>query len=188
MWTALQSHHWGFSNMGWNWPYYPPGCSGIMKECVNLTFKILQRSILLHVIYFYRCLFSPSTEFKPKFDVERKDTDSYNASVIPGSQQQHPPPLVPLPAAPHPFPSSSSSSGVSGAGGVPVATSAHLPDSTTDSWSSYYSAPRQDGVGKPFSSKSVPLKQRCRDYDGKRTALLGSQHFFVLPALNLFIC
>ncbi|XP_037544195.1 RNA-binding protein 27 [Nematolebias whitei] len=113
-------------------------------------------------------------EFKPKFDVERKDTESYNASVIPGSQQQHPPPLVmPLPTVPHPFPSSSSSSGVPGAGGVPVATPAHLPDSTTDSWSNYYNAPRQDGVGKPFINKSVPLKQRCRDYDEKGFCVRG---------------
>lgn len=121
-------------------------------------------------------MFLSSTEFKSKFEVERKNMDSYNAAVIPGSQplpppSQHPPPLLlPPPTTPHPFPSSSSS-GVSGAGGVPVATPAHLPDSTTDSWSSYFGAQRQAGVGKPFSNKSVSLKQRCRDYDGKSSAL-----------------
>ncbi|XP_017276923.1 RNA-binding protein 27 isoform X3 [Kryptolebias marmoratus] len=114
-------------------------------------------------------------DFKSKFEVERKDTDSYNASVIPGPQQlqQHPPPLLPLPTPPHPFPSSSSSGGVPGVGGVPVATLAHLPDSTTDSWSSYYSSQRQDGVGKPFGNKPVSLKQRCRDYDEKGFCVRG---------------
>uniref|UniRef100_A0A3Q3A9H6 RNA binding motif protein 27 n=1 Tax=Kryptolebias marmoratus TaxID=37003 RepID=A0A3Q3A9H6_KRYMA len=112
---------------------------------------------------------------RSKFEVERKDTDSYNASVIPGPQQlqQHPPPLLPLPTPPHPFPSSSSSGGVPGVGGVPVATLAHLPDSTTDSWSSYYSSQRQDGVGKPFGNKPVSLKQRCRDYDEKGFCVRG---------------
>ena len=98
--------------------------------------------------------------------MERKDTDSYNSSCTSGAQQQHPPPLLPLPTPPHPFPPSSSA-GVPGSGAVSIATPAHLPDSTTDSWSGYYSAQRQDGVNKPFSNKSVSLKQRCRDYDGR---------------------
>uniref|UniRef100_A0A3Q0S545 RNA binding motif protein 27 n=1 Tax=Amphilophus citrinellus TaxID=61819 RepID=A0A3Q0S545_AMPCI len=110
---------------------------------------------------------------KSKFEVERKDTDSYNSSTTSGLQQQHPSPLLPLHTPLHPFSSSSSSSaGVSGAGGVPVATPAHLPDSTTDSWSGYYGA-RQDGVCKPFSSKSASLKQRCRDYDEKGFCVRG---------------
>lgn len=103
------------------------------------------------------------TDFKSKFDVERKDSDCYNSSTQSGSQQPHPPPLLPLPTPPHPFSSSSSS----GAGSCPVATPAHLPDSTTDSWSGYYGAQRQDGVSKSFGSKSASLKQRCRDYDGR---------------------
>lgn len=108
------------------------------------------------------------TDFKSKFEVERKDADGYNSSTTSNSQQQHTSPLLPLPTPPHPFSSSSSSStGVSGAGGVPIATPAHLPDSTTDSWSGYYGTQRQDGVGKPFNNKSGSLKQRCRDYDGK---------------------
>uniref|UniRef100_A0A8C4E567 RNA binding motif protein 27 n=1 Tax=Dicentrarchus labrax TaxID=13489 RepID=A0A8C4E567_DICLA len=109
-----------------------------------------------------------------KFELERKDTDCYNSSTTSGPQQQHPPPLLPLPTPPHPFSSSSSSSaGVSGAGGVPIATPAHLPDSTTDSWSGYYSTQRQDGVGKPFSNKGPSLKQRCRDYDEKGFCVRG---------------
>ncbi|XP_030601971.1 RNA-binding protein 27 isoform X3 [Archocentrus centrarchus] len=112
-------------------------------------------------------------DFKSKFEVERKETDCYNSSTTSGLQQQHPSPLLPLHTPLHPFSSSSSSSaGVSGAGGVPVATPAHLPDSTTDSWSGYYGA-RQDGVCKPFSSKSASLKQRCRDYDEKGFCVRG---------------
>ncbi|XP_027886811.1 RNA-binding protein 27 isoform X3 [Xiphophorus couchianus] len=113
-------------------------------------------------------------DFKSKFEVERKDNDGYNASQtsVP-QQQQHPPPLLPLPTPLHPFSSATSSAGVSAVGGVPVVTPAHLPDSTTDSWSSYYIAQRQDGVGKPFGGKNTPLKQRCRDYDEKGFCVLG---------------
>ncbi|CAB1454276.1 unnamed protein product [Pleuronectes platessa] len=116
-------------------------------------------------------------DFKSKFEVERKDTDGYNSSTTSGPQQQHPPPLLPTP--PHPFSSSSqSAAGVSGPGGVPVATLAHLPDSTTDSWSGYYGAQRQDGVVKPFSNKVVSLKQRCRDYDEKGFCVRGDLCLF----------
>ncbi|KAK5858810.1 hypothetical protein PBY51_002925 [Eleginops maclovinus] len=118
-------------------------------------------------------------EYKSKFELERKDTDCYNSSNTSGSQQQHQSPLLPLPlpTPPHPF-SSTSSAGVSGAGGVSVVTLAHLPDSTTDSWSGYYSAQRQDGVGKPFSNKNVSLKQRCRDYDEKGFCVRGDLCLF----------
>ncbi|XP_034746798.1 RNA-binding protein 27 isoform X3 [Etheostoma cragini] len=109
-------------------------------------------------------------DFKSKFELERKDTDCYNSSNTSGSQQQHPSPLLPTP--PHPF-SSSPSAGVSGPGGVPVVTPAHLPDSTTDSWSGYYGTQRQDVVCKPFSNKTVTLKQRCRDYDEKGFCVRG---------------
>ncbi|XP_029957037.1 RNA-binding protein 27 isoform X2 [Salarias fasciatus] len=120
-------------------------------------------------------------DFKTKFEVERKDTDGYNSSATSASQQQqqqqqhqhqHPPPLLPLPT-PHPFSSSSPSAGVPGAGGVPVANPAHLPDSTTDSWSGYFGPQRQDGPGKPFPNKSGSLKQRCRDYDEKGFCVRG---------------
>ncbi|KAM9728109.1 RNA-binding protein 27 isoform 3-T3 [Menidia menidia] len=87
-------------------------------------------------------------------------------------QQQHPPPLLSLPTQPHPFPPSSSA-GVPGSGAAPTATPAHLPDSTTDSWSGYYSAQRQEGASKPFGSKSASLKQRCRDYDEKGFCVRG---------------
>ncbi|XP_030009888.1 RNA-binding protein 27 isoform X3 [Sphaeramia orbicularis] len=114
-------------------------------------------------------------DFKSKFEVERKDTESYNSSNTsnPQQQQQHPAGLLPLPTPPHPFASSSSSGGVSGIGGVPIATLAHMPDSTTDSWSGYYGNQRQDGGGKPFSNKSTSLKQRCRDYDEKGFCVRG---------------
>ncbi|XP_034461599.1 RNA-binding protein 27 isoform X3 [Hippoglossus hippoglossus] len=117
-------------------------------------------------------------DFKSKFEVERKDTDGYNSSTTSGPlQQQHPPPLLPTP--PHPFSSSSSSAaGISGPGGVPVATMAHLPDSTTDSWSGYYGTQRQDGVVKPFSNKVASLKQRCRDYDEKGFCVRGDLCLF----------
>uniref|UniRef100_A0A3P8WAD7 RNA binding motif protein 27 n=1 Tax=Cynoglossus semilaevis TaxID=244447 RepID=A0A3P8WAD7_CYNSE len=121
-------------------------------------------------------------DFKSKFEVDRKETDSYNSSTTSVSQHQqqqqhhhhHPGPLLPLPTTTHHFSSTSSSStGVSGPVGVPIATLAHLPDSTTDSWSSFYSNQRQDGVGKPFNNKSVSLKQRCRDYDEKGFCVRG---------------
>lgn len=130
------------------------------------------------------CFCSSSADFKSKFELERKDTDCYNSSTTSGSQQQHPPPLLPLPTPPHPFSSSSSSAGVSGAGGVPIATPAHLPDSTTDSWSGYYAAQRQDGVNKPFGNKGPSLKQRCRDYDGRNRV---NHPFFFIWFLLLFL-
>ncbi|KAF7206205.1 transcript variant X3 [Nothobranchius furzeri] len=114
-------------------------------------------------------------EFKSKFEVERKDTDGYNTSA---TSQQHPSSLLALPAPQHPFSSSSSSSTGPQGPGVPIVTSAHLPDSTTDSWSSYYNAQRQDGVSKPFSNKSAPLKQRCRDYDEKGFCVRGDLCLF----------
>lgn len=121
--------------------------------------------------------------------MERKDTDGYNSSAAPSSQQQHPSPLLPLPTPPHPFPCSSSSTGVTGAGGHPIATPAHLPDSTTDSWSGYYGTQRQDGVSKTFSNKSASLKQRCRDYDGRSKLYLSLIPLFCLffpCTINIF--
>ncbi|KAF3705639.1 RNA-binding protein 27 RNA-binding motif protein 27 [Channa argus] len=112
-------------------------------------------------------------DFKSKFEVERQDTDGYS-STAQQQQHQHPSPLLPLPTPLHPFSSSSSlSTGVSGGGGVPIATPAHLPDGTIDSWSGYYGTQRQDGVGKPFNNKSASLKQRCRDYDEKGFCVRG---------------
>ncbi|XP_069002153.1 RNA-binding protein 27 isoform X1 [Embiotoca jacksoni] len=116
-------------------------------------------------------------DFKSKFEMERKDTDGYNSTTSgpqqqqQQQQQQHPSPLLPLPTPPHPF--SSVSAGVSGPGGVTVVAPAHLPDSTTDSWSGFFSSQRQDGVGKPFGNKVVSLKQRCRDYDEKGFCVRG---------------
>ncbi|KAJ3589813.1 hypothetical protein NHX12_010654 [Muraenolepis orangiensis] len=110
-------------------------------------------------------------DFKPKYESERKDPDAFNSSSS-SSQQAHPPPLLTLPTQ-HPF--SVPPPGVPGPGGVPVAP-AHLPDSTTDSWSIYYSGQRQDG-GKAFGGnaggKGGMLKQRCRDYDEKGFCVRG---------------
>ncbi|XP_056300143.1 RNA-binding protein 27 isoform X2 [Pseudoliparis swirei] len=127
-------------------------------------------------------------DFKSKFELERKNPDCFSSSNTSGSQQQqqqHPSPLLPLPLPPpaplHPFSAPSPSAGVSAAGGLPPATPAHLPDSTTDSWSGYYSAQRQDGGGgggKPFGNKSVSLKQRCRDYDEKGFCVRGDLCLF----------
>lgn len=113
-------------------------------------------------------------DFKSKFDVERKDSDSFSTASS-GPLQQHPSPLLPLPTPPHPY---SSSAGVPGAAGVPVATPAHLPDSTTDSWSSFYGSQRQDGGVKPFGNKNPSLKQRCRDYDEKGFCVRGDLCLF----------
>ncbi|CAL8302850.1 unnamed protein product [Gadus morhua 'NCC'] len=109
-------------------------------------------------------------DFKSKYELERKDPDAFNSSSS-SSQQAHLPPLLPLPTPQHPF--SSVAPGGPGPGG-PAPAPAHLPDSTTDSWSSYYNSQRQDG-GKPFSSnsKGAALKQRCRDYDEKGFCVRG---------------
>ncbi|XP_028323217.1 RNA-binding protein 27 isoform X2 [Gouania willdenowi] len=118
-------------------------------------------------------------DFKSKFEMEIKDNDSYNSS-IPAGPQQHSSPLLPLPTPPpHPFSSSSSSSaGHPGLGGAPIPTAAHLPDSTTDSWSGYYGTQRPEGINKPFPNKSGPLKQRCRDYDEKGFCVRGDLCLF----------
>lgn len=143
------------------------------------VFKISKSAVNSSCVIIPHFLYLSFLDFKSKFELERKDTDSYNSSTTSISQQQHSSPLLPLPlpAPPHPFSSSSSSAGVSGAGGVPIATPAHLPDSTTDSWSGYYGTQRQDGVGKPFSNKGALLKQRCRDYDGRNKVMFSSFFF-----------
>lgn len=105
-------------------------------------------------------------DFKSKLELERKDSDCYTSTTSSGSSssvamsgpQQHP--LLPLPTPPHPY---SSCSSLSSTVASSVATAAHLPDSTTDSWC-YYSSQRPDQA-KAFGSKG--LKQRCRDYDGR---------------------
>ncbi|XP_061658879.1 RNA-binding protein 27 isoform X2 [Syngnathoides biaculeatus] len=112
---------------------------------------------------------SRGRDFKSKFEVERKDADNYNS--------QQPPQLTSalLPTPLRPF---SSTAGCAGPGGVPLATHAHIPDGTTDSWSSYYGKPRQDGIGKMFSNKNPSRKQRCRDYDEKGFCVRGDLCLF----------
>lgn len=94
-------------------------------------------------------------EHRSKFEQERKEPEPYTPLSGPlGKPQQQPPqlPLLPLPHPRSPFPPSGSPS-------IPSAVTAHLPDSTTESWTAYYS---NHGEGK-----SSTLKHRCRDYDGK---------------------
>uniref|UniRef100_A0A673M105 RNA-binding protein 27-like n=1 Tax=Sinocyclocheilus rhinocerous TaxID=307959 RepID=A0A673M105_9TELE len=109
-------------------------------------------------------------EHRSKFEQERKDTEPYNPSSAhmgnPHHQQPHPPPLLPLPLPQHQFPSSGSPA-VPNA--VTVVAPAHLPDSTTESWSTYFT---KHTDGKTFN-KSSTLKHRCRDYDEKGFCIRG---------------
>lgn len=159
--------------------------AGHITQKVNLQKEVAVDTLKQWLLLFLFFCFS-SSDFKSKFEVERKDTDGYGSSATSGSQQQHPLPLLPLPTPPHPFSSSSSSAGVTGAGGVPVATLAHLPDSTTDSWSGYYSSQRQDGHVKPFANKGASLKQRCRDYDGRNNEFSLFYYFTLYLFFYLF--
>ncbi|XP_022531936.2 RNA-binding protein 27 [Astyanax mexicanus] len=107
-------------------------------------------------------------EHRSKFEQERKDLEPYTPSPVPlgnpHHQQKplHPAPLLPLPNPKPPFPPS-------GSPGVPSAVTAvapaHLPDSTTESWSTYFA--------KHSEGKSSLLKQRCRDYDEKGFCVRG---------------
>ncbi|XP_016392580.1 RNA-binding protein 27 isoform X3 [Sinocyclocheilus rhinocerous] len=109
-------------------------------------------------------------EHRSKFEPERKDIEPYNPSSAhmgnPHHQQTHPPPLLPLPLPQHQF-HSSGSPVVPNA--VTVVAPAHLPDSTTESWSTYFT---NHTDGKTFN-KSNTLKHRCRDYDEKGFCIRG---------------
>lgn len=109
-------------------------------------------------------------DFKSKFDMERKDgSEIFSTPPSGNAPQQHPSPLLPTPPhPPHPY---SSSGGGTGPPGVPVSTPAHLPDSTTDSWSTFFN--QRPDPGKPFVNKNPALKQRCRDYDVKGFCVRG---------------
>ncbi|XP_027010169.1 RNA-binding protein 27 isoform X3 [Tachysurus fulvidraco] len=105
-------------------------------------------------------------EHRSKFEQERKEPEAYTTLSSgplgkPQQQQQQQPPQLPLLPLPHPrapFPPLGSPS-------IPSAVSAHLPDSTTENWTTYYS---NHGEGK-----SGPLKHRCRDYDEKGFCVRG---------------
>uniref|UniRef100_A0AAY4AVG2 RNA-binding protein 27 n=1 Tax=Denticeps clupeoides TaxID=299321 RepID=A0AAY4AVG2_9TELE len=103
-------------------------------------------------------------QHRSKFEVERKDPELYTPSPAPMGNP--PPPLLSMPPPQHQFPSS-------GGGALPssvtVVTPAHLPDSTTENWSSFY---LNHNKSKPFR-KSSSLKQRCRDYDGETPQTKG---------------
>ncbi|KAI2651028.1 RNA-binding protein 27 [Labeo rohita] len=109
-------------------------------------------------------------EHRSKFEQERKDAEPYNPSSAhvgnPHHQQTHPPPLLPLPLPQHQFPSSGSPA-IPNA--VTVVAPAHLPDSTTESWSTYFTNHTDN---KTFN-KSNTLKHRCRDYDEKGFCIRG---------------
>ncbi|XP_026051406.1 RNA-binding protein 27-like isoform X1 [Carassius auratus] len=109
-------------------------------------------------------------EHRSKFEQERKDTEPYVPSSghmgNPHHQQTHPPPLLPLPPPQHQFPSSGSPA-VPNA--VTVVAPAHLPDSTTESWSTYFT----NHTDIKSFNKSSTLKHRCRDYDEKGFCIRG---------------
>ncbi|KAA0720438.1 RNA-binding protein 27 [Triplophysa tibetana] len=109
-------------------------------------------------------------EHRSKFEQERKEAESYNPSPAHlgnlHHQQMHPPPLLPLLLPQHQFPSSGSPA-VPNA--VSVVAPAHLPDSTTESWSAYFT---NHTDGKTFNKGST-LKHRCRDYDEKGFCIRG---------------
>ncbi|TRY58110.1 hypothetical protein DNTS_025528, partial [Danionella cerebrum] len=114
-------------------------------------------------------------EHRSKFELERKEAEPYNPSFThmtnPQHHQSRPCPLVPPPLPQHHFPSS-------GNPAVPkaatVAVPAHLPDSTTESWSTYFIS---HSDGKSFS-KSSAIKHRCRDYDEKGFCIRGELCLF----------
>ncbi|XP_059382792.1 RNA-binding protein 27-like isoform X4 [Carassius carassius] len=109
-------------------------------------------------------------EHRSKFEQERKDTEPYVPSSghmgNPHHQQTHPPPLLPLPPPQHQFPSSGSPA-VPNA--VTVVAPAHLPDSTTESWSTYFT----NHTDIKSFNKSSTHKHRCRDYDEKGFCIRG---------------
>ncbi|KAG7321166.1 hypothetical protein KOW79_015581 [Hemibagrus wyckioides] len=101
-------------------------------------------------------------EHRSKFEQERKEPEVYTplSSGPLGKPPQQPPqlPLLPLPHPRSPFPPSGSPS-------IPSAVTAHLPDSTTENWTTYYS--------NHAEGKSGTLKHRCRDYDEKGFCVRG---------------
>ncbi|KAG9334834.1 hypothetical protein JZ751_006403 [Albula glossodonta] len=99
-------------------------------------------------------------EHRSKFEQERKDQEGYIPSAMPPCSS-----LLPLPPPHHQL----SSGGPALPSSVTVVVPAHLPDSTTESWSNYFS---NHSEGKQFS-KSTALKRRCRDYDEKGFCVRG---------------
>lgn len=101
-------------------------------------------------------------DHRPKFDQERKEPEAYTVlSSAPLGKPQQPPPQLPLLPLPHPrspFPPSGSPS-------IPSAVTAHLPDSTTENWTTYYCKHGEGKIGV--------LKHRCRDYDEKGFCVRG---------------
>lgn len=121
-----------------------------------------------HGVYFF---FFP--EHRSKFEPERKEPEVYTPLTLGPvgknqQQQQQQQQLqqqqqkqLPLRSMPHPRSQFPPSCGPS----IPSAITTHLPDSTTESWNTYYS--------NHAEKKSSILKRRCRDYDGKRSFILA---------------
>ncbi|XP_029113371.1 RNA-binding protein 27 isoform X1 [Scleropages formosus] len=111
-------------------------------------------------------------EHRSKFEQERKEQESYipttlaPCGTLQPQQQQPPPPLLPMLSPHHTL---SSGAAATTPSSVTVVAPAHLPDSTTESWSNYFSSHTD---GKTFGKGLAP-KRRCRDYDEKGFCVRG---------------
>uniref|UniRef100_A0A8C9S1L7 RNA binding motif protein 27 n=1 Tax=Scleropages formosus TaxID=113540 RepID=A0A8C9S1L7_SCLFO len=115
---------------------------------------------------------SRGKEHRSKFEQERKEQESYipttlaPCGTLQPQQQQPPPPLLPMLSPHHTL---SSGAAATTPSSVTVVAPAHLPDSTTESWSNYFSSHTD---GKTFGKGLAP-KRRCRDYDEKGFCVRG---------------
>ncbi|XP_039630712.1 RNA-binding protein 27 isoform X2 [Polypterus senegalus] len=89
-----------------------------------------------------------------KFEMDRREPEGYVPSSVPT--------CIPVQ---HQY----SSGGHAIPSAVTVVAPAHLPDSTTESWSNYFS---NHSDSKPFH-RNIPQKRRCRDYDEKGFCVRG---------------
>ncbi|KAL4631245.1 RNA-binding protein 27-like [Arapaima gigas] len=117
---------------------------------------------------------SRGKDHRSKFEQERKEQEGYVPTTLaacstlqPQQQpQQPPPPLLPMLSPHHALSSGATATAPSS---VTVVAPAHQPDSTTESWSSYFSSRSE---GKVFGKGLAP-KRRCRDYDEKGFCVRG---------------
>ncbi|XP_041123012.1 RNA-binding protein 27-like [Polyodon spathula] len=105
---------------------------------------------------------SRAKDHRLKFEAERNELEGYVPVSQHQQQQQH--------QQQHQQQQQQHSSGGQAIPStVAVVAPAHLPDSTTESWSNYYS---KHNEGKPFS-RSATQKRRCRDYDERGFCVRG---------------